>query len=102
MMKRRIAIRTLLTVALISNVPTQALADGSIKRSDVAFANQASPEVYRQYGATMVAWGFRLWELSGKEFYAEWKRGIDEAHGSGVRYQARVELDAGWRVMIDY
>ena len=73
-----------------------------IRRSDVVFATQATPEVYQQYRATMLAWGFRPWKLSGKEFYAEWKRGVDETHRAGLRYQARVELDAGWRGMIDF
>jgi len=76
-------------------------ADG-IKRSDVAFAGEADPEIYRQYGATLVAWGFRPWGLSGEAFFAEWKRDLDQAQSVGARYQARVELDAGWRGMIDF
>jgi hypothetical protein len=73
-----------------------------IRRSDVAFARKADVETYRQYGATIVAWGFRPWHLTGEALLAEWKRDIERAHSVGARYQARVELDAGWRGMIDF
>ena len=76
--------------------------DDSLKRSEVVFPRSTNPEVYRQYGATLVAWGFRSWNLTGEELTSEWRRQRDLAHDAGAKYQARVELDAGWRGWIDF
>lgn len=76
--------------------------DERLKRSEVVFARPANAEVYQQYGATLVAWGFRSWKLTGEELTSEWRRQCDLAHGVGAKYQARVELDAGWRGWIDF
>lgn len=50
----------------------------------------------------MVAWGFRPWNLTGEQLTTEWRRQRDVAHSVGARYQARVELDAGWKRWIDF
>ncbi|WP_417851767.1 hypothetical protein [Thalassoglobus sp.] len=76
--------------------------DESLKRSEVVFSRSANPEVYQQYGATLVVWGFRSWKLTGEELTSECRRQCDLAHDVGARYQARVELDAGWRGWIDF
>jgi hypothetical protein len=80
----------------------KASVDEGLKRSEVVFARPANSEAYRQYGVTLVAWGFRSWKLTGEELTSEWRRQCDLAHGVGAKYQARVELDAGWRGWIDF
>ncbi len=98
---------TFFSVVLVAELafnaaPHYAQSVDGIARSDVAFAKPAGHEVYRQYGATLVAWGFQPFRLTGDDIRSEWKRSGDRAHSVGVRYQARVEIDAGWRGMIDF
>lgn len=73
-----------------------------LNRSDVVFPYTAPAEIYRHYGATTVAWGFRPWKLTGDKLTAEWRLQREVAHGVGARYQARVELDAGWKGWIEF
>ncbi|MBT3381320.1 MAG: hypothetical protein HN742_27880 [Lentisphaerae bacterium] len=92
-------------LTLPSNAQTEKsmpqLTSPHLRRSDVAFPQPNSPDVYRRYGATLVAWGFRPWKATGEELTKKWRAQRDAAHKAGVRYQARVELDAGWRRWID-
>ncbi|HJN14544.1 MAG TPA: hypothetical protein QGH10_03585 [Armatimonadota bacterium] len=81
---------------------TRAGAESHIKRSDVVFPYTASADTYRHYGATVVAWGFHPFNVTGEERARQWRQMADAARGVGARYQARVELDAGWKGMIDY
>lgn len=82
--------------------PRKSSGDESLKRSEVVFPRTANPKVYQQYGATLIAWGFKSWSLTGEELTSEWRRQRDLAHDAGAKYQARVELDAGWRGWIDF
>lgn len=81
-----------------------------IKRSDVVMTVVHSVDVYRQYKATFLAWGF-LPQVSGMSEQVPmgeqvriecWHHWINEAHSVGMRFQGRVELDAGWQIMIDF
>ena len=58
-----------------------------IRHSEVIFARTANPKVYQQYGATLVAWGFRSWSLTGEELTSEWRRQRDLAHHCGYMEQ---------------
>jgi len=77
----------------------------NVKRSDVVMTHPPrNPDVYEQYGATFVAWGFlpdgaRVGDASLIDY---WRRRVDDVHSAGLRFQGRVELDAGWRGMIDF
>ncbi len=106
---RMIALLTALQIMTVSLCPAeQTNVARVIKRSDVVFTHFVEPDVYRHYGTTLVAWGFRpkiekkIWEPSGSQLIAEWQRRVTDAHSVGARYQARVELDAGWRGMIEF
>ncbi|MDZ8119091.1 hypothetical protein [Pontiella agarivorans] len=73
-----------------------------IKQSDVVLQYPAKQAVYEQYDATVVAWGFRPWKLSGAALERAWDEQCKTVQLAGLRYQARVEVDAGWRDWIDF
>ncbi|MBT3374085.1 MAG: hypothetical protein HN742_16535 [Lentisphaerae bacterium] len=89
-------------LAFLLPVLTHGQTPEHLKRSDVIFPYIAPAEAYRRYGATVVAWGFRPWNVDGAELTTEWRRRRDVAHSVGARFQARVELDGAWRRWIDF
>ena len=58
-----------------------------LARSDVPFMYANSPEVYLQYGATVVIWGGSPW-VDKPEAIASWQQRVHEAHDLGMRYWA--------------
>jgi len=78
----------------------------SVKRSDVVVTRPPwKPALHeQQYGATFLAWGFlpAPSREGGDRHTEEWRSIVNAVHAAGARFQGRIELDAGWRGMIDY
>jgi len=76
-----------------------------VKRSDVVMTHPPrNLETYRRYGATFVGWGFLpdSARVGDARLIQYWRRRVDDVHSAGLRFQGRVELDAGWKGMIDF
>jgi len=73
----------------------------AIKPSDVVFMYPGSPELFREYSATVVAWGGRPWSGDQKAV-EEWRRRIADARALGVRYRGNVDFRVAFAGMIDF
>lgn len=72
-----------------------------IKYSNIAFAYTASSTIYNRFNADLVGWGWLPYPLSDENIEL-WKDKVIEENEKGVRFQARAELDAGWKNMLDF
>jgi len=75
--------------------------DSIYKRSDIVFTVAQSGTVYNQFNADMVSWGWLPIPLTPDKI-SDWKGTVNGVRFYGVRYQGRVEIDAGWKNMLDY
>lgn len=73
----------------------------AIKRSDVVFMYASTSEKYRQYDATLVAWGGRP-RRDDEEAIEAWRRRIEEARAVGVRQRGHVDFRVAFAGMIDF
>ena len=79
----------------------QETGDVSIKRSDVVFMGPSLPEVYKQYGTTVVSWGGRGW--GGTEGALQWHvKQVQEARDMGIRYLPGAAFRTAFAEMIDF
>jgi hypothetical protein len=73
----------------------------NLKRSDVVFMGPSAPDVYEQYGCTVVSWGGRPWggtEAAINSFRAR----VEAAHDLGIRYLPGAAFRTAFAGMIDY
>ncbi len=93
----------LLSLLVFAAVPASAgeARNVALKRSDVVLMYPGSLEVFRQYGATVVAWGGRPWGTDDKAI-ADWRRRVAEARSLGVRYRGNVDFRVAFGGMIDF
>jgi len=72
-----------------------------IKRSDVVFMGARSPEIYQEYGTTVVSWGGRPWSASDAAF-EQYRRRVEAAHKLGIRYLPGAAFRTAFAGMIDF
>ena len=85
----------------VKETPPQADLDSVYKKSDVVFTVTQSSDVYQQFNADMISWGWLPTPLTESKI-SSWKNKVRAVQANGVRYQGRTEVDAGWKNMIAY
>jgi len=81
--------------------PPPAEIDSVIRRSDIALSRTRSQLVYDRFNVSMIAWGWLPQPLTQEKIEA-WRGDVLNVQGSGIKYQARFEVDAGWKNMLDF
>lgn len=85
----------------VKKMPPEADLDSVYKKSDIVFTVTQSADVYRQFNADMISWGWLPTPLSESKI-SSWKNTVKLVQSNGLRYQGRTEVDAGWKNMIAY
>jgi len=85
----------------IESMPEPPELDTIFKRSDVVFTGSQSQELVDIYQPDLIGWGWLPRPLIPAKLSA-WREEVQNAQHAGSRYQARFEVDAGWKNMIDY
>ncbi len=73
----------------------------SIQRSDVVFMGDSAPELYREYGATVISWGGRPWGDDEGAIRGFQDR-VKQAHDLGIRYLPGAAFRTAFAGMIDF
>jgi hypothetical protein len=72
-----------------------------LKHSDVVFMGPSAPDVYKQYGCTVVSWGGRPYGSTDAALNS-FKARVDAAHALGIRYLPGAAFRTAFAGMIDY
>lgn len=80
--------------------PQVGIGSRAIPQSIVAFTNPQPADLYQRYGVDMIVWGFTP-PVRDKNQTQQWLASVKEVQNAGVKYQARVEFDAGWRLAVE-
>jgi hypothetical protein len=93
----------LLLIALAAGGPARAAEEErmQLKRSDVVFMGASSPELYEQYGTTVVSWGGRPWGDADWAFKHHFDR-VRAAREMGIKYLPGAAFRTASAHMIDH
>ena len=74
---------------------------GGLRRSDVVFMGASAPQVYKDYGTTVVSWGDRPWTQE-PNVVADFARRLKAARDLGIVYLPGAAFRTAFAGMIDY